>query len=36
MEITFRMIILALLLSMLVFGAVTGEFIETWRNGATL
>lgn len=36
MGITFRMVIIALLLSMIVFGAVTGEFVETWQNGATL
>ena len=31
-----RAIVLALLLGLLVFGIIMGDFVETWRNGATL
>ena len=28
--------VMALLLGLLLFGIIMGEFVETWRNGATL
>ena len=31
-----RTIVMALLLGLLLFGIIMGEFVETWRNGATL
>ena len=31
-----RTIVMALLLGLLIFGIIMGEFVETWRNGATL
>jgi hypothetical protein len=31
-----RAIVLALLLGLLLFGIIIGDFVETWRNGATL
>jgi hypothetical protein len=31
-----RAIVLALLLGLLLFGIIMGDFVETWRNGATL
>jgi hypothetical protein len=31
-----RMIVVGLLLGLLLFGAIAGGFVETWRNGATL
>ncbi len=36
MEMTFKIVVFVLFLSLLLFGAVTGEFFETWKNGATL
>jgi hypothetical protein len=33
---TGRVIVLALLIALLVYGIVVGDFMETWRNGATL
>ncbi len=29
-------IVVVLLTGLLLFGALTGDFVETWRNGATL
>ena len=31
-----KVIIMAVLLALLVFGIFTGDFVETWQNGATL
>ena len=31
-----RAIVMALLVGLLLLGIVMGEFLETWRNGATL
>lgn len=31
-----RAIVLGLLLGLLLIGIIVGEFVETWRNGATL
>ena len=36
MTLTIRYVLLALFFALFVFGAVTGEFAETWKNGATL
>jgi len=36
MELTLRYILLALFLTLFLFGAFTGEFVETWKNGASL
>ena len=33
---TGRVIVLGLLIALLVYGIVVGDFMETWRNGATL
>lgn len=33
---TGRVIVLALLIALLVYGIAVGDFMETWRNGATL
>lgn len=35
-EETFRYVLLALFAVMMLYGLLTGEFLETWRNGATL
>ena len=31
-----RYVVLALLAGALLYGVLTGEFVETWKNGATL
>jgi len=36
MNLTIRYGVLALFFAMLLFGALTGEFSETWKNGATI
>ncbi|SLM32732.1 Conserved hypothetical protein [Desulfamplus magnetovallimortis] len=36
MEITIKIILVALFFSLLLFGVATGDFFETWKNGATL
>ncbi len=36
MELKLRYVVLALFAALLLFGAVTGDFYETWKNGATL
>ena len=36
METTIKIIFIAAFVSLLLFGAITGEFVETWKNGATL
>ena len=36
MEYNVKYIILVILIVLLIYGLVTGEFVETWRNGATL
>lgn len=33
---TWITIVVVLLTGLLLFGALTGDFLETWRNGATL
>ncbi len=33
---TGKIVFLALLTALLVYGIVIGDFMETWRNGATL
>ena len=31
-----RLIIVAVLIGLMVLGILAGDFVETWRNGATL
>ena len=31
-----KTIVFALLLGLLIFGVITGDFVEIWRNGATI
>ena len=31
-----RLIVVAILIGLMVLGIMAGDFVETWRNGATL